>query len=106
MIIENSLKIKLKEEHFIDYSKNITKKQPKRYSAKNKKNLNRLVKLRFGNFTKQSIKSLSSHKFDEKDLTTLSYGMNFSLPIKKVDQVATYLGFEKYLNQLLKLQKA
>ena len=30
--------------------------------------------------------------------------MNFSLPIKKVDQVATYLGFEKYLNQLLKLQ--
>ena len=30
--------------------------------------------------------------------------MNFSLPIKKVDQIATYLGFEKYLNQLLKLQ--
>ena len=63
-----------------------------------------MVKVKFGNFTKQSIKNLSSRKFDEKDLTALSYGMNFSLPIKKVDQVATYLGFEKYLNQFLKLQ--
>ena len=26
--------------------------------------------------------------------------MNFSLPIKKIDGVATYLGFEKYINQL------
>ena len=96
--IENSSKIKLKEDHFIEfinYSENITKKQQERYSAKNKKNLNRLVELKFGNFTKQSIKNLSSHKFDEKDLTALSYGMNFSHTIKKVDQVATYLGFEK-----------
>ena len=105
--IKNSLKIKLKEEHFnefISYSENITKKQQEKYLAKNKKNLNRLVELKFGNFTKQSVKNLSSQKFDEKDLTALSYGMNFSLPAKKVDQVATYLGFEKYLNQLLKLQ--
>ena len=63
-----------------------------------------MVKLKFGNFTKQSVKNLSSHKFDEKDLTVLSYGMKFSLTIKKVDKVSTYFGFEKYLNQLLKLQ--
>ena len=30
--------------------------------------------------------------------------MNFSLSIKKVDRVATYSGFEKYLNQLSKLK--
>ena len=34
-------------------------------------------------------------------MNALSYGMNFSLPIKKmIDGVATYLGFEKYINQL------
>ena len=37
-------------------------------------------------------------------MNALSYGMNFSLPIKKVDRVATYLGFEKYLSQLSKLK--
>ena len=38
--IKNSLKIKLKEEHFnefINQSENITKKQQERYEAKNKK---------------------------------------------------------------------
>ena len=105
--IENSLKLKLKEVHFsefINYAENITEKQQEKYLAKNKKNLNRLIELKFGNLTKQSVKNLSSYKFDEKELTALSYGMNFSLPIKKVDEVATYLGFEKYINQLLKLQ--
>ena len=72
--------------------------------SKNKKNLNRLVELKLGNLMKQNVKNLCSYKFDEKEINALSYGMNFSLPIKTVDRVATYLGFEKYLNQLSKLQ--
>ena len=60
--------------------------------------------MKYGNLTKQNVLNLSSHKFEEKENIALSFGMNFSLPIKNVDKVATYLGFEKFLNQLSKLK--
>ena len=104
---ENRLKEKLKQIHFnqlVDYCENIINKQSDKYLSKNKKNLNRLIEMKFGNLIKQNVQNLSSYQLDEKELNCLSYGMNFSLPIKKVDRVATYLGFEKYLNQLSKLK--
>ena len=72
--------------------------------AKNKTNLSRLVELKYSNLTKQNVKNLSSYKFDEKEMNAFSYGMNCLLSTKKVDRVATYLGFKKYLNQLSKFK--
>ena len=58
--VETSIRVKLKELHFnqlVNYSKHNVEKQQEKFLDKNKKNLNRLIELKFGNFTQQNLKT-------------------------------------------------
>ena len=58
--VETSIRVKLKELHFnqlVNYSEHTVEKQQEKFLDKNKKNLNRLIELKFGNFTQQNLKT-------------------------------------------------
>ena len=98
------LKVKLQSKHydeFQQYIREIIHKQTNKLDVKNEKNINRLVRLKFGSLRKQNIVNLSSYKLDDKEEFALSFGQNFSVPPKKVNREEVYLGFEKYFKQVI-----
>ena len=101
------LQMVIKGIHFnrlVSYTDDIVNKKESKFKLKNKSNLNRLIRLKFGYLLKQNVRNLLTYNFSKNELNALSYGMNFSLPVKRIDKAIVYLGFEKYLNQVFKLK--
>ena len=90
---------------FVDLMKFISKQNNKLISNRKQKNhqsLNFLKSRKFGTIEKQHITNLSSYKLSDNEEFALSFGLNFSLPIVKVDRERVLSSFEMYYTKVNK----
>ena len=67
---------------------------------KNNQSLNFLKSRRFGTVKKHHINNLSSYQLSEEEETALSFGLNFSLPVSKVNREEIITSFEMFYSQV------
>ena len=84
---------------FIDLLKFVTalsKKTKIKRERQNNKSLNFLKSQRYGNLKRQHVHNMSSYQLSEKQKLTLSLGLNFSLPVKKINREEVITSFEVF----------
>ena len=80
------------------------KKLTERREVQNSQKLNVLKAKRFGTLEKHDVTNLSSYKLTPDEEFVLGFGLNFSLPPRKVDREKTLTAFELFYNNIERLK--
>ena len=78
----------------------LSKRLKTNLDKKNNQSLNFLKSRRFGTVKKQHINNLSSYQLTDEEKLALSFGLNFSLPVTKVNREEVITAFEMFHSQM------